>query len=67
MQNVEQKKMTTPLPPGPRVAFYVLPDGTTVTIPRAPIDNAGIAIPGLVTRPDGRKIMVFPMVQEDVA
>jgi hypothetical protein len=37
---------------------YRLEDGTVVKIPRFPISKADMAIPGWVTRPDGKQIFV---------
>ena len=40
-------------------AYWLLDDGTRVYIPREPIDRAGITLPGLVERPDGRAVWVY--------
>lgn len=41
-----------------RPVGYRLADGTWITIPRAPIEQAGLAIPGWVTKPDGTRVWV---------
>ena len=49
--------MTAPIVP-PRV-FWITAAGVRVHIPRGPIDAAGYAIPGPVTRPDGSVVFVM--------
>ena len=40
-------------------------NGNKAILPRLPIDRAGMAVPGYVTRPDGSTIWVEAIDQQD--
>jgi hypothetical protein len=50
-------------PNGKAVVKATFKDGREITIPREPIEKAGLKIPGFIIRPDNEEIFVedFPL------